>query len=429
MRRRRGGAGEVALLLFIAASPIARASESPVTATADFSGGGGTETIVARISGKSVRLEARDAFGKRLARADAPAPGVRDERVALATGSVGSAGALLEVTASGGGTTCRSVWRLREGGLGRLPIQSGDRPLPDCEGASEWSSRWEEGGNEPARYIRERTRPVAQGSLRETEVFTFVGFELRRDARRCAADINGVAIPEWADVKLYPKSALEALFRRFQISVLRGAPSLRFEADRPNGAFALVLSDPQGDLRLPVTASKPLAGEDPGVELSAGDPPARVLVTLARGSVPQDASVKGFGTRFDGAYAPIIHWATTKIRVYPGAEQELAAEYLPGTWATDRDERLEIFLDPAPGAIRFGDAEFALRLDGAPPGTDLLLVPRNGAPPVWALTLRGPNGLARIPVACAPAQAGGQECRTEGDGEVFRRLGSKMNVR
>ncbi len=242
----------------------------------DFSGEESLETAAASAKGKAVRLEISNAAGKRLARAEAPSPG-RHPQIVLRAGSIGSAGALLEVAASEGGTVCRSVWRFHDGALARLPVRQAGTPLPDCEPEGQWLTRWEEAKDAPALYVRERTREVPPGILHETQAFAFAGFELASDAKKSGAEINGVAIPEWYDAALYFKAELDVLFQRFGFSSLRKAPRLRFETARAEGTFAVVLEDREGRLRLPVTASKPLEGADPGVELAAGDPPARIL--------------------------------------------------------------------------------------------------------------------------------------------------------
>ncbi|MGH9368503.1 MAG: hypothetical protein ACRD3M_12600, partial [Thermoanaerobaculia bacterium] len=397
-------------------------------ATADFSGGGTLETATARPKGKLVRVELASASGKRLDRADAPSPGGRPE-ILLSAGSIGSAGALLEVVALADARVCRSVWRFRDGALTRLPVREGGQRLPDCEAAGEWSTRWEKTEDEPARYVRERTRDVPQGKLRETRVFAFAGFALERDVERSGARINGVPIPAWYDVLLYRKSDLEPLFQRFGLAGLRRAPRLSVEADREAGVFALRLSDGEAEVRLPVTGSRPLEGEQPGVELSAGEPPVRVRVTLARGSIPREAVVEGAGGRRDGAYAPAFHWSPERLRVYPDAEQELASEALPGVWASETGARIPVEAIPGAGAVRFGGAEVSLSLDRAPEGADLLLVPRDGSAPLWALRFRGPNAISRLPVLCAEEGADARNCRIAGAGEALKRVGSQLNVR
>jgi hypothetical protein len=424
----RPGARALALLAALGVGPALPAADSS-SVTAHFSGEESLETAAARAKGKAVRIELSSAAGKRLAKADAPSPGYHPQLL-LRAGSVGSAGALLEVAASEGATICRSVWRYHDGALTRLPVLQDGKPLPDCEPAGQWLTRWEEAKDAPALYERERTRDTPQGSLHETQAFAFAGFELASDAKRSGAQINGVAIPEWYEAQLYVKAELDLLFQRFGFSSLRKAPRLRFEAARGKGIFAVLLEDREGQLRLPVTASKPLEGGEPGVELTAGDPPARISVSLARGSIPQDAVVHGAGARFDGAYAPVIHWSPKEIRVYPTAEQELASEALPGVWATDRNERIAITAIPGHGAIQFGDVEVDLSLAEAPEGADLLLLPRDGTPPTSALALRGPNSLLRMPVRCVEgATAAPPSCRIEGGSQAFKRLGSQLNIR
>jgi hypothetical protein len=422
---KRIGFALLALLGVVSALPAADGA----SLTAPLSGEESLETAAARAKGKGVRLEISSAAGKVLARAESPSPG-RHPELLLRAGSIGSAGALLEVAASEGGTICRSVWRFHAGALARLPVRESGQPLPDCEPSGQWRTRWEETKDAPALYVRERTRETPQGSLHETEAFAFAGFELARDAKRSSAAINGVAIPEWYEAQLYVKAELDLLFQRYGFANLRKAPRLRFEASRAQGVFAVVLEDRDGELRLPVTASKPLEGDEPGVELTTANPPARVAVTLARGSIPQDAVVLGAGARFDGAYAPAIHWSPKAIRVYATAEQELAAEALPGVWANDQNERITITAIPGLGAVQFGNVGVNLRIAEAPDGADVLLVPRDGTLPGSALALRGPNSFLRLPVRCGPDAAGtGPSCRIEGNGQTFKRLGSQLNVR
>ena len=140
--------------------------------------------------------------------------------------------------------------------------------------------------------------------------------------------------------------------------------------------------------------------------------------------------VHGAGARFDGAYAPAIHWTPAAIRVYATAEQELAAEALPGVWANEQNEQITITAIPGLPAVQFGNAGVNLSIADAPEGADLLLVPRDATLPGSALSLRGPNSFVRQPVRCGPgADGAAPSCRIEGDGQTFRRLGSQLNVR
>jgi hypothetical protein len=412
-------------LLAIAAhaAPLRSEAPAPPAITAGFSGGEALETATARASGKLVRVEVADASGKRIAKADAPSPGGHPD-VVLSAGALGSAGALLEVTASGGGRVCRSVWRLRDRALTRLPIRDGGAALPDCEEAGEWSARWEKSEGKPAVYVRERERLVAQGSLVEVRAFAFAGFALETDAAASGARINGVAIPSWNPGTLYRKSDLEALNQRFGLDALRRSTRVQFETDRDAGVFAVRLRGGDGEARLPVTGSTPIEGESPGIELSAGDPPLRVRVSLAAGRIPWEAVVAGAGPR-DGSYASASHRAFDRFQIYPDAEHELAAEALPGVWSSAAGNRMAIAAITGEAAVRLDGVELALSLDRAPKGSDLLLVPRDGSPPRWAVLLRGPNALSRIPVRCE----NGVDCRLDGAAEAWRRAGSQMNVR
>jgi hypothetical protein len=430
-RARRDSArlgGALALGFSVCAAALALA-DVPASVTADFSGAGASETITAQPKGKTVRLEARDASGKRLAKADAPAPAGRNPSITFQTGSIGSVGTLLEVAVSSGGSICRSVWRLRDGALSRLTVLDGEKAVPDCEESASWTTRWDESRNEPAKYLRERTRETPRGNLHETSAYAFAGFDLRRDAKQSSIEINGVPIPEWFDEQLYRKADLENLFQRFGLSALRTSSRLRFEVDAERGVFDVLLTDPRGEIRLPVTAAKPLEKEQTGVELLAGNPPARISVEIAHGTVPESVVVAGLGPPFDSSFAPAIHWSPAESRVYATAEQEIAQEALPGVWATEKDERVVIETISGQGAVRFGARQVSLRLDEAPDGADLLLVPRDGSPPVWALALRGPNALVRLPVACEPSPQSGRDCRISGAGQSLKRIGSQLNVR
>ena len=421
-------------LLLLLASPASRAASepTPVSLTADFSGEAAHETITAIVKGAAARLEARDASGKRIGKdADVPVPGDGRPEIALSAGSIGSAGALLEVRASRGDSVCRSVWRLHDGALNRLPIYAaseGDKDaLPDCD-AGGWTSRWDESRNEPARYVRERTRAVAQGKFRESLVYTFRGFEMRLDPAKSTAEINGVAIPLWVETTLYSKDGLEGLARRYALSGIAKGARLRFQTDRDGGAFAAILSDAQGELRLPVVEAKPLGADEDekGLTLSAGGdgPKATLRVTVAGGKAPKDATVRGAG-RFDGGYSSIIRWQDRQIQVFATAEQELAMEYLPGAWTTEARERVIVTPAKGPASVRLGDADFDVRFAGAPAGTDLLLAPSGGGSSAWALKLAGPDAFLRVPVQCGPDG----DCRAAGDGKTFRRIGSQLNNR
>lgn len=63
----------------------------------------------------------------------------------------------------------------------------------------------------------------------------------------------------------------------------------------------------------------------------------------------------------------------------------------------------------------------------APP-VDLMLHPVDERGHPWGLVLKGPNGLERIPYACA-GEGPSRTCRADGTAERLRRIGARVNVR
>lgn len=420
--------------LWLSAAVAAGAARSGAQAEADLDGDGSVETVRAEARRGEVRLEVRDAHGKKLSRAKAPSPSGTAAAVALETAPLGSAGALVESVASDGESECRSLWRLRATSLERLPVlRGGDRALPDCDRAQEWSYRWERPeADRPARYVRERTRAVEQGTLREVEVFAFAGFRLEVEPQASASEINGVTIPEWYPAVLYTQAALEGLYERFDLSGFRTEPRLEVETKRSAGVFAVRWSDGAGSLRLPVTSLVP----DPNsreltLGAGSGSQSGSVKLLLDRtGRVATEARVAGLGARFDRRYVPASRLEGGALQVFASAADELASGSLPGNWQTEGGETVSVRLVSGPPyRLRFGDADVGLEIDGAPEGTDLLLAPADGSPPRWAVLLRGPDAMARLPVACAaPREGKPRDCRIAGGPESLRRLGSRLNV-
>jgi hypothetical protein len=74
-------------------------------------------------------------------------------------------------------------------------------------------------------------------------------------------------------------------------------------------------------------------------------------------------------------------------------------------------------------------SQLDVSLDPVPAGTDVLLLPRDGAAPAWALVLKGANGIGRVPVRCGSRNAGSWSCETAGPAEAFHRVGGRMNAR
>ena len=415
------------------ATPDVAGSDSPVaSASADFSGDGRITTALLKRKGKSARLEIREG-GRRVAGAEVPSPRSRASVLGIETGTLGSAGSLIGTVASAEGKECRSVWRFREGVLSRLPMVAGVKILEDCGPAGEWSYAWEQPRPQsPAVYVRSVSRQTPEGVHQRTEAFVFTGFRLERDPRRSTAAINGVPIPRWFAAELYPKSNLDSLYARFDLSALRSGPRLAIECDGDRGLFAVILRDAAGQLRLPVTASEPRAADpEPGVTLTAadGDRSASVSVSLARGTIPVEVRVSGLGGRFEGVYGPAVRFDEGRLEVYPGAEQELASAALPGAWTDERQKRLEIRVLPGPATVGIGTGEYRVSFERAPERSDFLLLPAAGRGEFWAVALRGPDSFARFAVECGEGASRSEPCRSIGSEEVLRRLGSQVNVR
>ena len=423
------------LALFVAAFVLAaEASPPPAPAppelTADFDGDGRAETATVRAQGKSARLEIADANGKRLAAADAPVPGGASALV-LQGGPLGSPGVLIEVIAAGPNEECRSFWRFRDGALTRLPARNGKQDLPDCSQPDGWAASWERtAGDAPAVWVRERTRQTPRGAHRERDVYVFSGFTLDCDPARSEASIAGVAIPNWNEGILYTPLAIDTLSSRFDLTRFRAAPRLAIRTDRAKGLFAFVLEDPAGRLEAPVTAAA-RGGEKNEVVLTlqteTGKASARVTV---RGSIVSEAVVAGLAPRWDGAYQPTSRFTGGALEVYARAEDEVASNAIVGLWASDHGEQLALNLVPGMlGFLEMRQTQVEVSLDHVPAGSDVLLLPRDGTAPSWALVLKGGNSFDRVPVRCSGRNAGSWSCERAGPTETFHRVGGRMNAR
>lgn len=410
----------------------AAASRPPVSLTADFDGNGQTQTATAHLSGKTVRVEIADAKGKRRAAADAPAPADPSGPVAVALsgGPLGTPGVLLEVSASTTGEQCHSVFRFKGDSLSRLPLQQGSRKLPDCGPEEGWTVRWErQAESAPSVLVRERTRETPAGPHHEREVFAFTGFALDLDAARSSSTVGSVEIPSWSEGVLYTRGALDILQSRYDLSKFRSAPRLWIEADRPRGVFALHFTDKTGELVAPVAATGP-GGEAGEVRLSVSNGGmTTALRTVVQNGVVTKIIVSGLSPRWDAVYGPANRFAGGRIEIFARAEDEVASDVLVGLWASERGEQLAMNLVPGVlGAVEMRGAQLDVLLDPVPSGSDVLLAPRDGSSPAWALALRGGNGLGRLPVRCS-GQRGAWSCEPAGPAEAFHRVGGRMNAR
>lgn len=416
------------LLGFAAIASLWLATGPPLSTTADLDGDGVVETATIAGSGARRRLEIYAAGGALLAHA--AFPGSPASTIELRTGSLASAGALLEVVASDARSECRSLWRFRDRGLTRLPVTTPAGPLHDCAGR-EWSYRWEQPNPDaPAVYVRERARATEGGLHRQIEVFRFRGFELSLDPTLSSAQIRGVFIPLWGGSRLYSKVDLDALYSRFDLSRMKRSPRLTIAAEREEGVFELRFYGPgAGERSVPICAAA--RGADGNEVVLTGEGEGRTVrarVTMAgNGAIPVEASVDGAGEPFDRVYTPVLTRGDHALQVFPSAEDELAVRGIAGNWSTDSGVGVAVLLVSAfPAQLRFGASDVRLSIDDAPEGIDALLVPEDGSAPTVGLVLLGPDRIARVPVKCAAGKAGFL-CRPQGSGEGLRRVGSRLN--
>ena len=300
--------------------------------TVDLDGDGTKESVTAESARGFVRLQVRDAAGRKLADAKAPSPAGEIVPLALTSGPLGSAGALVEVVAATDAMECRTFWRYRDGALASLPLRdAAGKTVPACSLPAGWTARWEAAsGGRSAAWLRERTETAAGGPLEVREAYAFAGFSLDFDAARSATRIAGVPIPAWYAATLYSRAALEILYSRFRLEGMRAEPTLSIEADRRSGVFALRFAGPRGELVAPVDTYA-LSSEGATLGARAGDRTVRARVQFARGgTVPLTVVVEGLGPDWDRSYSPAGAWRGGARRVFPEAADELAAQGLSG---------------------------------------------------------------------------------------------------
>jgi hypothetical protein len=415
------------ILALAAAAPAA-----PVSLSADFDGDGRVETATARPLGKAIRVEIADARGKRLASADAVAPaGTLDPAsVTLTGGPLGSPGVLLAVSSTAGSEQCHSVFRFKDRALTRLPMKQGGRQLPDCAPAEGWTVEWERPAEDaPSVVVRQRTRETPQGPHQEREVYAFTGFALELDPARSSARIGSVVIPTWIPATLYTRDALEILKSRFDLTKFRAAPRLTIETDPGKGVFAFHFKDKAGELVVPVTeAGRGAERNELLLSIRAGDKTAGVRLTV-RDRIVTEVTVTGLGSRWDTPYSPANRLTGAAVETFARAEDEIALDMLPGLWSSEKGEQFAMNVVPGIlGVVEMRKAQLEVLLDPVPRGADVLLLPRDGSAPGVALSLRGGNGIARLPVRCA-RDGSAWSCDPTGPAELFHRVGGRMNVR
>jgi hypothetical protein len=410
----------------------AAASATPVSLSADFDGDGRVETATARPIGKTIRVEIADARGKRLAWADAAAPaGALDPAsLTLTGGPLGSPGVLLAVSSAAAGEQCHSVFRFKDRALTRVPLQQGGRQLPDCAPAEGWTLQWERPAQDsPSVVVRQRTRETPQGPHEERQVYAFTGFALELDLARSSARVGRVVIQTWTPAILYTRDALEILKSRFDFTRFRAAPRLMIETDPDKGVFAFHFKDKAGELVAPVTeAGRGAEKNELQLSIRVGDKTTGVRVTV-RDRIVTEVAVSGLDRRWDALYAPANRLTGAAVETFTRAEDEVASDMLPGLWTSEKGEQLAVNLVPGVlGVVEMRKAQLEVLLDPVPRGADVLLLPRDGSTPAWALVLRGGNGIARLPVRCA-RDGNAWNCDPDGPAELFHRVGGRMNVR
>ncbi|HTY41421.1 MAG TPA: hypothetical protein VMH79_06065 [Thermoanaerobaculia bacterium] len=413
----------------LAAALLALRLAEPLTPTlaADFDGDGREETVVAAPARGSVRLEVR-ADGRRVADAKAPSPSGDVVRVELSAGAIGSAGALLLVTASTDAAECASVWRYREASLTRLPLRGADgKAAADCAGAGAWNYRWESPGEgRPSELVRERAEKTAQGDWRVREAYAFAGFSLDADPVLSSRTIRGAEIPSWPAAVFYTTAALDALYQRYDLSRMRAEPTLEVVADRERGVFALVFASPSGRLEALVDGRTKEKDRE-RLSARAGEKTAQASVQFGGpgGARPVQVSVSGLGAPYDGVYEPAGSYHGRAQSVWASAEDEIAAG-LVGTWADASGAETAMALDgQSTSRLRSGGDVYTIDRARAERPVDLILVPVGGSGRPWGITLRGANSLDRVPVVCAPP---GGPCRSDGAPVRLRRLGARANA-
>jgi len=427
------------LVSSLLASPLAAASPSsstpPASLSIDLDGDGAPEQVSAVAKRRAARVEVRSAAsGKVVARADVPVPSAKTDgvpEITLSAGSLGSAGALLEVIAASGAQECRSVLRLREKSLLRVPLASSP-PAADCGPRGEWSYGWEQpAADAPAEYRRERTRETGLGPHRKVESFRYAGFRLEIDPSRSTSEIRGVRIPSWYAATLYQRSALDGLYAHYDLSALKKSPRLRFVTDSEQGVFAVRLLSSAGERILPVTKLE--RGEEPNevlLTLGSSEPAVRARVALAgKPGVPGEVILQGAGSNADVLYTPATLITDGALHVFATAEDALVSTSLVGSWSGKNAEKVTMTLaSNDPVLLGIGNLQFAVDVDRAPEGIDALFVPKAGGAPTSGLILRGRNSIERVPVRCETA-APPFGCHPSGPPEVLRRLGGRVNAR
>ena len=419
-------------LALVTALALADPGAMSPTLTADLDGDGQPETVTAAASRGAVRLEIRNAAGKKAADAKAPAPDADVVLVTMTSAVAAGGESLLAVSASTDASECYSLWRYHAGALVRISIQDASgKALPDCVAAGTWSRRWEgEADGKSSVLVFERIETADGGSLRIKDVYLYDGTSLRASPKRSSREVGGVPIPSWYQARLYTRNALDRLYGRFGLAALRSEPELSLVTDRTRGVFAVRLRTSSGEIVAPVEAFSSNASTRVATLVArTGKKTFRAEVQLAGdGSVPFEVRLEGLGQELDQIYAPAGTWHGRAIKVFPSAADELASQYLSGAWSGPRGEKITIAIEGEPPyRVRLDKASFTVDLYDATAPSDLWLFPADASGRAWGLELRGPNVMEQVPLTCTE-EGGARRCQADGAAQKLHRLGARVNV-
>jgi hypothetical protein len=423
--------GFPAIFAFALALRAAEPSVLSPSLTADLDGDGTMETARATAARGSVRLEILDDGGRLLAEARAPAPPGAIVPITLTSAPLGSPGALVVLVAATDAMSCRTVWRYHDRTLASLPIRdAAGKELPACAPPGGWTEEFRAEVARPSVLVRERVEKTSRGALKTREVYAFAGFSLDFDPARSSIQIEGIPIPSWYGATFYTRGALETLSLRYGLAAMQRETTLHIEADAPRGIFALRFDTASGRVVAPVEAYSK-TGDTVTLAVRTGDTPGQAVVRLggAGGRVPLEIQVQGLGNGLDQLYTPASARRNGAHQVFATASDELASEELVGLWTDSLGKRQTIAVegDP-PYRVRMENALYRIDLEHAAPPMDILLLPEAGGGRPWGLALRGANSIERIPLTCS-GEGAAFGCRKDGDGEILRRVGARVNVR
>ena len=303
-----------------------------------------------------VRLEVRDAAGRKLADAKAPSPAGDVVPLALTSGALGSAGALVEVVAATDAMECRhglAVSATARSTRAPAPRTRPARRCPTARRPAGWTSRWERasGGRSAALVARAHARPSPPAPSRSARPSRSPGFSLDFDAARSAARIAGVPIPAWYAATLYSRAALEILYARFRPrGDARGADAR--DRGRPPAAASSPCVSPgraaSSSLRSTPTLVRSEASRHSARARATGPSRARVRLARRRNACRSRSWSKASGRTGTGPTRRPGRGAAARARSFPRPPTSSPSKDLAGTGPTRADKTGSIAAEGAP---------------------------------------------------------------------------------